>query len=222
MRCHRTVSRIAPRRASWSSTTTARCCCCAAATLLAPKPEPGGSPRGAGSTKAKPWKPRRGESCARRPGSPSVSWDPSCSAGPPCSTSRVSATGRRSNSSACGAGGLRSTTRTGLLSNGVRCWVIVGGHSASSSRPGRPSTPSSSRRSSATSSRTGPGRPAQAEIGGTGCGGGGPTYWALGRMSRLSAACSRMCAHQPMTRLAANVGVNSSRGMPQRSMTMPA
>ena len=39
-------------------------------------------------------------------------------------------------------------------------------------------------------------------IGGTGCGGGGPTYCALGRMSRLSAACSRMCAHQPITRLA--------------------
>ena len=30
-------------------------------------------------------------------------------------------------------------------------------------------------------------------------------------MIRLSAACSRMLAHQPMTRLDANVGVNSSR-----------
>ena len=30
-------------------------------------------------------------------------------------------------------------------------------------------------------------------------------------MSRLSAACSRMLAHQPITRLDANVGVNSSR-----------
>ena len=37
-----------------------------------------------------------------------------------------------------------------------------------------------------------------------------PTYWALGRMRRLSAACSRMCDVQPMTRLDANVGVNIS------------
>ena len=58
--------------------------------------------------------------------------------------------------------------------------------------------------------------------GGSGCGGGGPTYRALGRMRRLSAACSRMWAHQPMTRLDANVGVNISRGRPHRSMTMPA
>ena len=59
-------------------------------------------------------------------------------------------------------------------------------------------------------------------IWGTGCGGGGPTYCALGRMSRLSAACSSTCVHQPIMRLAANVGVNSSRGMPHRSITMPA
>ena len=57
---------------------------------------------------------------------------------------------------------------------------------------------------------------------GTGWGGGGPTYLADGRMIRLSAACSRMLAHQPITRLDANVGVNSSGGSPQWSITTPA
>ena len=58
--------------------------------------------------------------------------------------------------------------------------------------------------------------------GGTGCGAGGPMYWALGRISRLSAACSRMCAVHPITRLEANVGVNISRGTPHVSITTPA
>ena len=57
---------------------------------------------------------------------------------------------------------------------------------------------------------------------GTGCGGGGPTYFADGRMMRLSATCSSRFAHQPITRLDANVGVNSSRGSPQWSITTPA
>ena len=67
---------------------------------------------------------------------------------------------------------------------------------------------------------TGPG-PAQVSSG-RGWGGGGPTYVALGRIRRLSAACSRMCEHHPMTRLDANVGVNISRGRPHVSITIPA
>jgi hypothetical protein len=57
---------------------------------------------------------------------------------------------------------------------------------------------------------------------GTGWGGGGPTYLALGRMILESAACSRMFAHQPMTRLEAKVGVNISGGTPQLAITTPA
>ncbi len=38
-------------------------------------------------------------------------------------------------------------------------------------------------------------------------------------MIRLSACCSSACAHQPMTRAAAKVGVNKSRGKPHRSIT---
>src|SRR5438876_662369 len=57
---------------------------------------------------------------------------------------------------------------------------------------------------------------------GTGSGAGGPTYRELGRMSWLPAACSMTWAHQPMTRLHANVGVNSSRGRPHASITTPA
>src|SRR6185312_17141217 len=57
---------------------------------------------------------------------------------------------------------------------------------------------------------------------GTGCGAGGPTYCAAGRMIRRSVDCSRTFAAQPTTRLTANVGVNMSRGIPQSSITTPA
>ena len=57
---------------------------------------------------------------------------------------------------------------------------------------------------------------------GTGWGGGGPTYSALGRISRLSAACSMTCAVQPIVRLAVKVGVNIAGGRPTVSITMPA
>lgn len=57
---------------------------------------------------------------------------------------------------------------------------------------------------------------------GTGCGGASPTYRESGRMIFESSACSSTLAHQPMTRLTANVGVNISRGSPQSSITTPA
>lgn len=41
-------------------------------------------------------------------------------------------------------------------------------------------------------------------------------------MILVSAACSRMCAVHPTTRLTAKVGVNSMRFTPQASMTTPA
>jgi len=66
-------------------------------------------------------------------------------------------------------------------------------------------------------------RPPDAQLtAGTGCGGGGPTYSALGRIKRLSLACSRMWDVHPMTRLDAKVGVNISRGTPHVSITIPA
>ena len=40
----------------------------------------------------------------------------------------------------------------------------------------------------------------------------GPTYLAVGRISRPSRFCSRMCAAQPATRAQENIGVNSSGG----------
>ena len=57
---------------------------------------------------------------------------------------------------------------------------------------------------------------------GSGCGAGTPTYRAAGRTIFESRACSSTLAHQPITRLEANVGVNMSRGMPDSSMTTPA
>ena len=57
---------------------------------------------------------------------------------------------------------------------------------------------------------------------GTGTGGCGPTYVAIGRMILGSVACSRMLADQPITRLTANVGVNIARGTPHSSITTPA
>ena len=57
---------------------------------------------------------------------------------------------------------------------------------------------------------------------GSGRGAGGPIYSALGRISRLFAACSAMAAVQPTVREQAKVGVNMSRGMPAEFMTTPA
>ena len=37
-----------------------------------------------------------------------------------------------------------------------------------------------------------------------------------------AAACSTMCAHHPIVRLTAKVGVNIDRGKPADSMTTPA
>ena len=42
----------------------------------------------------------------------------------------------------------------------------------------------------------------------------GPRYSARGRISRLLAYCSRMCAVQPDMRLTAKIGVNRSTGIP--------
>lgn len=47
-------------------------------------------------------------------------------------------------------------------------------------------------------------------------------YRESGRMIFESSACSSTFAHHPMTRLAAKVGVNISRGSPHRCMTTPA
>ncbi len=46
--------------------------------------------------------------------------------------------------------------------------------------------------------------------------GSGPTYSARGRMMRLWARCSMMCAVQPVTRLSTKIGVNSLVGMPMK------
>ena len=43
----------------------------------------------------------------------------------------------------------------------------------------------------------------------------GPTYWLWGRISRLSASCSRTWAVQPAARAMAKIGVNKSVGMPR-------
>ena len=50
----------------------------------------------------------------------------------------------------------------------------------------------------------------------------GPTYRALGRRIALFVVCSTMCAVHPITRLTANVGVNSARGSPIASRTIEA
>ena len=44
--------------------------------------------------------------------------------------------------------------------------------------------------------------------------GSGPTYSASGRMMRLLACCSMMCAHQPVTREATKIGVYWGTGIP--------
>ena len=69
--------------------------------------------------------------------------------------------------------------------------------------------------------RTAP-APRRPQQGGTGWGGGGPTYRADGRMILLSRACSSTLADQPITRATANVGVNISRGSPHSAITTPA
>ena len=179
----------------------------------------------AAATPARRTRTRPGGSCARRPDWRSPTSARSCSAASPTSTSKACATASASRSSRyararfaiddAGWSDVERRSRAGA--------PLVDARRTRADRRDVPSR-SSCRRSSATCSKPGPERGAEryGAIGGTGCGGGGPTYSALGRMSRLSAACSRMCAHHPITRLEANVGVNRSRGMPQRSMTMPA
>ena len=46
-----------------------------------------------------------------------------------------------------------------------------------------------------------------------------PTYFAVGRMSRASRFCSRMCADQPATRAQVNIDVNRSAGTSAMSST---
>jgi hypothetical protein len=41
-------------------------------------------------------------------------------------------------------------------------------------------------------------------------------YSAVGRINRLFARCSMMCADQPDVRAITNIGVNSGVGMPQK------
>ena len=47
----------------------------------------------------------------------------------------------------------------------------------------------------------------------------GPTYFAVGRISRPSRFCSRMCADQPAVRAQVNIGVNRSGGTSAKSST---
>src|SRR5205085_9050726 len=49
--------------------------------------------------------------------------------------------------------------------------------------------------------------------------GGGPTYLAVGRISRPSRFCSMMWADQPAVRAQVNIGVNSSGGTSAKSST---